>query len=268
MLLQQLLGFSKFFNWSAGKCASTLLSCIDPISSSIPLFLLKLPMCFWLWALMDIAHLSPKGSAKTLFLATARHLCPVLSISWPPGSASTGHLHLPTASFQTLSTSGQQWYEHPGSSFRLQREGQTKVTKEIKKPSRQKGLQGLRPSPSSTPPQSGTSAGHRRMLASLTPILQRREPSEGPRLCPQPHSFMLLVLAAPRPLLDFECSLQLQPLIIFCCLLPDLRFWTRVLRLTELLHHSLSFWPFWQQLLIVQVTVDLLTNYLPESKPT
>ena len=126
MLLQQLLGFSKFFNWSAGKCASTLLSCIDPISSSIPLFLLKLPKSFWLWALMDIAHLSPKGSAITLFLATAKHLCPVLSISWPPGSASTGHLHLPTASFQTLPSSGQQWSEHPGSSFRLQREGQTK----------------------------------------------------------------------------------------------------------------------------------------------
>ena len=267
MLLQQLLGFSKFFNWSAGKCASTLLSCIDPISSSIPLFLLKLPMCFWLWALMDIAHLSPKGSAKTLFLATARHLCPVLSISWPPGSASTGHLHSPTASFQTLPTSGQQWDEHPGSSFRLQREGQTKVTKDISQVDRK----ACRASDPAHPPLR-LNQEHPLVTDACWPAwhptLQRREPSEGPRLCPQPHSFMLRVLAAPRPLLDSECSLRPQPLIIFCCLLPDLRFWTRVLRLTELLHHSLSFWPFWQQLLIVQVTVDLLTNYLPESKPT
>ena len=153
-------------------------------------------------------------------------------------------MHLPTASFRTLPTSGQQWDEHPGSSFQLQREGQTKVTKEIKKPRGPKGLQRLRPSPASTLPESGTCPGHRPMLASVTPPLQRTEPSEGPCLCTQTHSFMLLVLAVPRPRLDSESSFRLQPLVIFCCLLPDLRFWTQVLRSTELLHHSLSFWPF------------------------
>ena len=74
----------------------------------------------------------------------------------------------------------------------------------------------------------------------------------GPCLCAQPHSFMLLGLAVPAQLLDSESSCQLQHLVFFCCLLPDLRLWTQLLGLTEPLHHSLRFWPFWQQLLIVQ----------------
>lgn len=67
----------------------------------------------------------------------------------------------------------------------------------------------------------------------------------GPCLCAQPHSFMLLGLVVPGQLVDSESSCQLQRLVFFCSLLPDLRLWT------QLLHHSLRFWPLWQQLLIV-----------------
>lgn len=45
-LLMQLQDFSTFFNRNAGKWASTLRSCSDTVSSSIPLLLLKLPRHF------------------------------------------------------------------------------------------------------------------------------------------------------------------------------------------------------------------------------
>lgn len=57
-----------------------------------------------------------------------------------------------------------------------------------------------------------------------------------------PALFLLAaVLAVSRMLLDSESSCWLEPSVFFCCFLPDIRFWTRLLGLTELPHHCLSF---------------------------
>lgn len=77
------------------------------------------------------------------------------------------------------------------------------------------------------------------MLASLTPALQSREcdgAGGGTHLCAEPYSFMLLMLAVLRQLLDSEPSCQLQH--FFGCFLPDLRDCTQLLGLVE---HLLSF---------------------------
>lgn len=90
---------------------------------------------------------------QKLFLDTAGHQCPALSIPCPPSSVSIYCWHLPAASLQTLRTFRQQhdWQavSHLGTSTpvrSLWSEGQTKMTKDLKKPRRPKGLWSLRPS--------------------------------------------------------------------------------------------------------------------------
>lgn len=89
---------------------------------------------------------------QNLFLDTAGHQCPALSIPCPPGSVSIYRWHLPAASLQTLPAFRQphdrQAVSHSGASTlvrSLWSEGQIKMTKDMKKLRRSKGLRSLRP---------------------------------------------------------------------------------------------------------------------------
>ena len=117
---------------------------------------------------MDIGHLGPKGSAKTL---SGRRWAPALSPLHPPTPRLCFQQPLLALTHCLLADSAHLWTTAGPASRELPHDQGDKEAKRTKRPAEPLAQPSL--------PESGTSPGHRPMLASLTPPLQWSEHDGG-----------------------------------------------------------------------------------------